>query len=200
MNEGDSTESMRHDASLLISPVHCAALARGDSGSGGGERAAARLDAGRVGAGASGGAVAAARYAPRIPVGGHGLAGHDVRAPPERHPRGRDGPRQDDPDDRAARAPGVRAPGLGPAPDHCAHVGAAQLGDGVQEVVSRLQATHILRRAQGAPRQAPGLDQDQRLPRLHHFLQARHPGPHCLPPQEVEISRSRRGALKRRFS
>lgn len=102
--------------SLLIPPVHCtfahndvdrAALSGGDFGGRGGECATARLHAGRVGAGAGGGAIAASREASRVSAGGHGLAGDDVRATPERHPRGRDGPGQDDPNDRVARTSGL---------------------------------------------------------------------------------------------
>ena len=38
---------------------------------------------------------------------------------------------------------------------------------------------------EGAADEAGGLDEAERLPRLHHLLQARHPGPVKLPAQAV---------------
>mmetsp|Transcript_24567 Transcript_24567/g.80106 ORF Transcript_24567/g.80106 Transcript_24567/m.80106 type:complete len:605 (+) Transcript_24567:570-2384(+) len=113
---------------------------------------------------------------------------------PQRHPRRRDGARQDAHDHLDARVAGVRARHLGPAPGGGANVGDAQLGDGDQEVLPRLQDPDLLRHAEGAQAQAAGLVQDERLPRLHHVVQARHPGSGRLPPQKVEVPHPRRGA------
>ena len=45
----------------------------------------------------------------------------------------------------------------------------------------------LLRDPEGAADEAGGLDEAERLPRLHHLLQARHPGPVELPAQAVVL-------------
>ena len=52
----------------------------------------------------------------------------------------------------------------------------------------------LLRDPEGAADEAGGLDEAERLPRLHHLLQARHPGPVELPAQAVVLLHPRRGA------
>jgi len=92
----------------------------------------------------------------RVPARGPGLAGDAARQAAQRHPGRRDGPGQDHPDHRPSGAPGLRAGRLGPPPGRRAHLGAPELGDGVQKVVPRLQDPHLLRLAQGAAREAQG--------------------------------------------
>ena len=65
-------------------------------------------------------------------------------------------PRQDHPDDRAARLPGVRARQLGPPSGGGADERDAQLGAGVQAVVSGLQGHDLLWRRQGEAAQETG--------------------------------------------
>ncbi|GCC43252.1 hypothetical protein chiPu_0026947, partial [Chiloscyllium punctatum] len=82
---------------------------------------------------------------------------------------------------------------LGSPPDHRAHECDAQLGDGVQTLVPLLQDPHLLRCAEGAETQTPGLDQAKCLPRLYHLVQTGAPGSPSVPPQKLEIHDPGRG-------
>ena len=84
------------------------------------------------------------------------MARHALRTQAQRHPRRRDGPRQDHTDNRATCPSRLRARHLGAASDRRADERDAQLGDGVQEVVSRVQDTHVLRQPEGAQVEAAG--------------------------------------------
>ncbi len=75
-------------------------------------------------------------------------------------------------DHRPAGPPGLLQGRVGAPPDRGPHLGDAQLGDGDQEVVPGLQGAHLLRQPEGAEAKEGRVDKAQRLPRLHHFLQA----------------------------
>lgn len=83
---------------------------------------------------------------------------------------------------------------LGAASDSRAHVGDAQLGDGVQEVVSGVQDPDLLRVAEGAEAEEDRLDQAECVPHLHHVLQAGYTGSSELQAEKVEVSDTGRGA------
>lgn len=88
----------------------------------------------------------------RIPTRRPGLVGYLVRQKVERHPGGRDGFRQDDSDDRIIGSFGVRQRQLGSASDRRSDYGYAELGNGIQEMVSWLQDFDVLRVRQRAER------------------------------------------------
>ena len=79
-------------------------------------------------------------------------------------------------DDIAAGVAGGRMRQLGPPSGGSAHVGDAELGDGVQEVCTGVQDPHILWHSPGEEGQAGGVEQSQHLPRLHHVVQPSTPG------------------------
>lgn len=76
---------------------------------------------------------------------------------------------------------------LGSPSDNRSNICHAELGDGVQEMVSGVQNPDLLRQPEGKEAEADGVDQGQHIPRLHHVLQARGSGPPELPAEEVEI-------------
>lgn len=59
---------------------------------------------------------------------------------------------------------------MGPPPDCCAHVCDAELGNGVQKMVSCNEAADVLRFGEGAEGQAAGLVKAQRFSCVHHKL------------------------------
>lgn len=83
---------------------------------------------------------------------------------------------------------------LGTSFDNSPHFGDAQLGNGMQEMVSGLQDPYLLRYAKGAEGETYRLDEAERFPHLHHVVQARHTGPPELQAEEMEVPDTRRGA------
>ena len=61
------------------------------------------------------------------------------------------------------------------------------------------QDSNLLRLSEGAQVQEIGLEQRKFIPRLHHFVQARHPRSLCLPSQEVVLHGPRRGTKHQEF-
>lgn len=88
---------------------------------------------------------------------------------------------------------------LGTAFDCCPIVGDAQLGNGIQEMVSRLQNTHVLWFAKRAQAETHRLDEGQRIPRVHHIVQTRHPGSSEFSTEKVEILDIGRSAKYQKF-
>lgn len=76
---------------------------------------------------------------------------------------------------------------LGTTFDCCTIVGDAQLGDGIQEMVSRLQNSYLLWHTKRAQAETYRLDQSERIPRVHHIVQTGHPGPPKFSTKKVEI-------------
>ena len=118
------------------------------------------------------------------------LAGRPARQETQRDTRGRDGTRQDHPDHRPVRVPGLRTRHLGPPPHRGAYQHRDQLGNGAQEVVSWPQGTHLLRLAEGTQAETHRLVQVQLLQRVHHLLQAGGAGPVRLQAQAVVLPRT----------
>ena len=82
---------------------------------------------------------------------------------------------------------------LGTAPDRCTYYDHHQLGDGIQEVVPRLQDPNLFRFTEGTQAKAHGLVEGQLVPHMYHFVQAGYTRPLCLSTQEVVLHGTRRG-------
>ena len=85
----------------------------------------------------------------------------------------RDGPRENDPDDRVAGDARDLARDLGAALGRGANQSPAQLGDRVQTMVPWLQDPYLLRDTKREEGETTGLEQAQHIQYLHHFLQNR---------------------------
>lgn len=99
-----------------------------------------------------------------------GLVGHDAWSQIERYSGRRNGLGQDHSNHFAAGPFGMRARELGSASDSRAIVGHAELGNGIQKMVPRLQDSHLLRYAEGAQAEAHWLDQGQCVSRVYYIV------------------------------
>lgn len=88
---------------------------------------------------------------------------------------------------------------LGTAFNCCTIVGDAQLGNGIQEVVSRLQNSHVLWHTKRAQAETYRLDQSERIPRVHHIVQTGHPRSPKFSTEKVEIFDIGRSAKYQKF-
>lgn len=88
---------------------------------------------------------------------------------------------------------------LGTTFDCCTIVSDAQLGNGVQEMVSRLQNTHILWHTEGAQTETHRLDQSQRIPCVHYIVQTGHPRPSKFSTKKMEVFDFGRSAKYQKF-
>ena len=89
-------------------------------------------------------------HAAPVPAEGPGVAGVSVRAGPQRHSGGRDGPGQNAADHLAAGVPGGHQGHLGPAPDRGADEHDAELGVRVQALLPVDEGADLLRLREGA--------------------------------------------------
>lgn len=76
---------------------------------------------------------------------------------------------------------------LGATFDCCPVIGDAQLGNGVQEMVSRIQNTHVLWIAEGAQTEAYRLDESECISCVYHVIQIGHTGSSEFPTEKMEV-------------
>lgn len=88
---------------------------------------------------------------------------------------------------------------LGSTFDCCPIVGHAELGNGVQEMVSGLQDSHVLRHAERAQAEAHRLDEGQCIPCVYYIVQAGRSGSPEFPAKEVEVLDIGRSAKYQKF-
>ena len=63
---------------------------------------------------------------------------------------------------------------LGSSLDRGSNIRHVELGDGIQAVVPRIKDSYLLWLPEREKDETNGVDQSQRIPRLHHFLQIGH--------------------------
>lgn len=88
----------------------------------------------------------------------------------------------------------MRPPRLGTTPNHRAHLGHPQLGNGVQEVLPGHEGPDILRQPEGAQREACRVVNGECVASVHHELPDRARRPAHLPSQVMVLHDPGRGA------
>lgn len=96
-------------------------------------------------------------------------------------------PRIDHSNDIVACAFGMCERQLGATFDCCPVIGDAQLGNGVQKMVSRIQNTHVLRITKGAQTETHRLDKSECISCVYHIIQIGHTGSSEFPAKKVEV-------------